>query len=332
MRIAPVQFRTLLEGAAELVPRGNLFWVRRLPVDTESLIVDDELLAVADMAAGVRFVFSTDAHAIRLVAYTSMPAEFTNPVAPFDVVVNGELFVRQTITGDGRLHVDGLGTGVKRVEIWLPHFGVAELGELTLLGATTVVPASPERPHWIAYGSSITQCKESDGPSEAWPSIVAAEYDWRLTNLGFGGQCHLDPVVARHVRDTRADLITLCLGINVWGRSSLPARTLAPAIVGFIETIRDGHPTTPIVVTTPIASPGREDKPNEDGLTLSEIRVIVHETVVRLQQRGDERLHLVNGLDVMGMAEAPLLEDGLHPGPEGYRYLARSMSAQLITL
>ena len=36
-------------------------------------------------------------------------------------------------------------------------------------------------------------------------------------------------------------------------------RTFAPYVHGFLETVRDGHPTTPITVISPILSPSRED-------------------------------------------------------------------------
>ena len=36
---------------------------------------------------------------------------------------------------------------------------------------------------------------------------------------------------------------------------------LVPAVNAFLDTIRDGHPTVPIVVATPIICPAVEDRP-----------------------------------------------------------------------
>lgn len=320
--VSPEDHCRFIHGAGEISIVDG--WARpsRLRVTEDRLIVHPELLAVADMAAGVRMAFRTDASSIRLAVKTSMPSEFVEAISPFDVVVDGTRVARRHVEGEGFVEITDLGDELKDVVIWLPQFGLTHLGRLELGGATSVEPRTPHNLRWITYGSSITHCKEADGPCETWPSIVADTHGWDLVNLGFGGQCHLDQVVARQIRNDSADLISLCLGINVWGRSSLPQRSLEPAIIGFIDTIRDAHPQTPIVVTTPIASPERENRPNEDHLTLSEIRGIVSDVVVALQERGDRHLHLIDGLGILGPDEAFLLDDGLHPGPDGYRLMA----------
>ncbi|MFF4600730.1 hypothetical protein [Amycolatopsis sp. NPDC001319] len=90
--------------------------------------------------------------------------------------------------------------------------------------------------------------------------------------LGFAGQCHLDPVVARFIRDTPAELISVCLGSNVYRHCTFSARSFVPAVTGFLQTVRDGHPDTPLVVMTPIVCPTGEREPNAVGLTLADIR------------------------------------------------------------
>jgi hypothetical protein len=119
----------------------------------------------------------------------------------------------------------------RRFEVWLPHRGQVRLGPLHLPDGAYVTPP-PTRPQWTTYGSSITQYTGADGPSETWPALVASANDWTLRCLGFARQCHLDPVVARLIRDTPADLISLCVGTNIHGASSFGARTLAPALAG----------------------------------------------------------------------------------------------------
>jgi len=146
---------------------------------------------------------------------------------------------------------------------------------------------------------------------------------------GIRGAVQLDPIVARHIRNTPAGIISLCLGINVWGSASFSHRSLGPAIVGFIATVRDGHPVT-LVVITPIVAPERETTRNGSGLTLRDIRTIVSDVVVGLQERGDDALTLIDGLEILGLDESDLLGDGLHPGPEGYRLMAERLRPRLV--
>jgi hypothetical protein len=159
---------------------------------------------------------------------------------------------------------------------------------------------------------------------------VAREHGWDLCCLGFGGECHLDPVVARHIRDSPAGLVHLCVGINVYGHASFSRRSLSPALHGFILTIRDGHPTVPIVVSTPIASPSREAQPNAVGWTLGDVREEVTRAVEVLRAAtGDRDLHLVDGLSLLGRDDADYLFDGLHPSSEGYRAIAQRLAPRL---
>jgi hypothetical protein len=305
----------------------------RLPA-ADLPLLHPELELRARMPAGGRLEFVTDATALELPVHVEPLAGSDWPVGPFDVVVDGEVVSRQRILGEGILSVSGLAAGRKRIEVWLPHYGYPRLGRLRLGGATlvehpAVATPGPVQPRWTLYGSSISQCRESPGPTETWPALVAREAGWDLRCLGFGGQCHLDPAVARYIRDTPADLIALCLGINVYGAATFSSRSLGPAVTGFVQTIRDGHPDAPVVVMTPIVSPSRETEPNVVGLTLADVRAIVRHTAESLQRAGDEALHVVDGLDLLGPDDAELLVDGLHPGEEGYRLLASRAAPHL---
>ena len=73
-----------------------------------------------------------------------------------------------------------------------------------------------------------------------------------LTNLAFSGSAMLDPFTARTMRDHPADLISLKVGINLVNGDVMRMRAFRPAVDGFLDTIREGHPTTPIVVISPI--------------------------------------------------------------------------------
>ncbi len=136
-------------------------------------------------------------------------------------------------------------------------------------------------------------------------------------------------MVARTIRDAPADLISLCLGINVYELGTMGPRVFASAVSGFIETVRDGHPATPIAVITPIASPDRERRRNLVGMTLDAVRADVVAAVDTLAGLGDPALRLIDGRELLGEHEANLLHDGLHPSAAGYRTIAGRIGPQL---
>ena len=71
----------------------------------------------------------------------------------------------------------------------------------------------------------------------------------------------LDQFVARTMRDLPSDLISIKVGINVVNGDTLRQRTFGPALHGFLDTIREGQPDTPILLVSPIFCPSAEDKP-----------------------------------------------------------------------
>jgi hypothetical protein len=134
-------------------------------------------------------------------------------------------------------------------------------------------------------------------------------------------------------------VISLKVGINVVNGDTFRERTFVPALHGFLDSVREGHPDTPIVVITPIICPTAEDAPGPtllqpDGhfstvprsaetamgaLSLSRIRELV--TLV-LEVRQDDLIHLVDGLSLFDERDVDDLYDGLHPNAQGYLRIA----------
>lgn len=310
-----------VEGLAVIGRQGEWRTVDRLPADGPHFLAHPDLRTKSAMPSGARIVVRTDATGLLLEVWCGLPSGLKGPVPPFDIIVDGRLVARRAVSGESAIAVDGLDPAPKTIEIWLPQFGHVRLGELRLLEASTALPTPSAGPAWVAYGSSITQCRTAAGPSETWPALVARNYGYALRNLGFGGEAHLDQDVARFIGEVPADLVSVCLGINVYGSATFSPRSLGPAVQAFIRTIRAGHPGIPLVVITPISSPDREAERNAVGLSLRDVRDIIAASATSLG-RHDELLRLVDGRDLFGPDDANLLPDGLHPGPDGYRLFA----------
>jgi hypothetical protein len=344
-------------GALEVeqTPMGVV--LHRLPAWARAQTSDPMLGLVEAMPAGVRIALRTDAMELELdLALTIVQMADADPMpAVFDVVVDGKR-VQSVSTTDGNrfvLHVGGAveliagnpttvrlplpGDADADVEVWLPHAaGVSVLGARIPDGCR-IMPLAATGSRWVHYGSSISHCLEASSPTQTWPGVVALGAGLQLQDLGLAGQCQLDPFVARVVRDLPADLISVKAGINIINGDTFRERTFLPALHGFLDTVRDGHPDTPLLVVTPIIFPVAEQSPGPsvalpDGrfsvvprpqelsvgaLTLERVREVVTAAVVQ-RQASDPHLHLLSGLDLFGPDDVVDLPDGLHPSAAGY--------------
>lgn len=294
-------------------------WSRgwRLPHSRLRLFPGEGLQAQATAQAGVRITFGTDATMLR---GRCLPV---GDLGPVDLVVDGTLVETAPVAPDGSFHFAKLPAGKKLVEVWPPQRGDFRLVELAVEESAQTWAAPPShRPRLVTYGSSITHSGAAASPARIWPAVVARRLGMDLTCLGFSGECHLDPMVARLIRDRPAEVILTCLGINVYSAGTFTRRSFLPAVLGFVSTIRDGHPTVPILVMSPIFSPGREEQIGATGMSLVEMRGEIAEAVRLMREHGDTDVHLVDGRDVFGRAQEHLLPDGLHPDADGYAHMA----------
>lgn len=118
-------------------------------------------------------------------------------------------------------------------------------------------PAPRDRKVWLHHGSSISHGSNAAYPTEVWPALAATAGGVELVNLGFGGSALLDPFTARAMRDTPADLISLKIGINIVNTDAMRLRAFTPAVHGFLDIVREGHPTAPLLVVSPSSARSR---------------------------------------------------------------------------
>lgn len=149
--------------------------------------------------------------------------------------------------------------------------------------------------------------------------MASALADARHLNLGWSGSCLLSGQAARVIRDQSADAIVLKLGINVWSEGMLKERTFADSAHAMVSIIREKHPRTPIMVVSPIYSPGREDLGDAGGLPLKQMREILEAVVAARAKAGDAAIRYLSGLSLFDASDAADLPDDLHPSPAGYR-------------
>ncbi|MDK0524926.1 SGNH/GDSL hydrolase family protein [Streptomyces sp. ML-6] len=357
-----------LRGALDLETTAAGVMPRRLPAWTKDQYQNPSVHGVTVMPSGVRLVFRTDARALELEVLTSTGQLATDPhprpTGMLELLVDGALARRRQapvgnvlrMAGPGAaqrlipgkpktVRFAGLAAGMKNVELWLPQQTPTELVALRADG-DVLAPLPDGRRRWVHHGSSISHCIEADGPTGTWPVVAAALGGVEVINLSQAGNALLDPYVARTIRNTPADLISLKVGINIVSLSAFRLRTFGPAVHGFLDTIRDGHPDTPLLLISPVSCPALEQVPGptrtgpdgritalgdpadvaDGALTLTVVRAELAR-IAAARQTSDPHLHCLDGRALLGPEETDDLPDGLHPTATAYRRMGKRFAA-----
>lgn len=366
----------LLRGALEVEPAGPGVIPHRLPAWARAQLPDPQLLMAEAMPSGVRLAFRTAATVIELEALPSKRVYAGAPPRPdgtYELVVDGEVVGGASIPGGdvltvdlmtgraertdgapGRVRWDGLAPDGKDVEIWLPHDETSR--PIALHTDAPVEPASPSgRRTWLHHGSSISHGSAAECPTGTWPAHAARLAGVDLVNLGFAGSALVDQCVARTIRDTPADLVSVKLGINLANQDLMRMRAFTSAVHGFLDTIRDGHPTTPLVVVSPIWCGIHEDTPGPAAPDMSAwaegkvrfvavgdpadvaagrltLRTVRAELARIVGQRQDRHLSYLDGLSLYGSEDAVRLPlpDDLHPDSAAHRLIGERFAAAVL--
>ncbi|MBL1100281.1 GDSL-type esterase/lipase family protein [Streptomyces coffeae] len=370
----------LLRGALELEHTEHGVLPHRLPARARAQYADAQLAMAEAQPSGVRLVFRTRATAVEL---DTLPTKRVyvgatpRPDGVYDLLVDGRLTARASVTGGNTLTLDmatgtathqpgasgtlrftGLPDGVKNVEIWLPHNETTELLALRSDAPIEPVPDSG-RKVWLHHGSSISHGSDAASPTTTWPALAASLGGAELINLSLSGSALLDPFTARTLRDTPADLISIKIGINLVNTDLMRLRAFTPAVHGFLDTIREGHPTTPLLVVSPILCPIHENTPGPStpdfsALSTGQLRFraagdpaertsgkltleVIRDELVRIvKQRAadDPNLHYLDGRELYGQAdfaELPL-PDQLHPDAATHRRMGERFAELAFTV
>ncbi|MEW2399337.1 GDSL-type esterase/lipase family protein [Streptomyces sp. NPDC046862] len=357
----------LLRGALDVERTEHGVLPHRLPAWARAQYADGQLAMAESQPSGVRLVFRSRATAVELDTLPTKRLYVGAPPRPdglYDLLVDGRPAGQGSVVGGNTMTIDmtagtaetrtgppgtlrftGLSDALKNIEIWLPHNETTEL--VALRTDAPVEPArDPGRRVWLHHGSSISHGSDAASPTSIWPALAASLGGVELVNLGLGGSALLDPFTARTMRDTPADLISVKIGINLVNADLMRLRAFTPAVHGFLDTVREGHPTTPLLVVSPILCPIHEDTPGPSApdftnLGAGQLRFVamgdpaersagkltlgvIRDELARIvEQRAaeDPNLHYLDGRDLYGESDAAELPlpDQLHPDAATHR-------------
>ena len=199
------------------------------------------------------------------------------------------------LAGSVSVRVEGCRVGPRGWSCGCRDAAPTVLHEVAPVGATECVASSCAR-HRAGRSTAARSPSaiRRRAPPAPGPRLVAAQNSYDLTALGMSGQCQLDPPLAETIGASRPDLVTLCLGANIYGAATFTERSLPPAVIGFVDHARR-LTGAPIVIMSPTtAGPHREEERNSAGLDQREIRALIHRAVAMLQ-RHDPLITLIDG-------------------------------------
>lgn len=303
-------------GAGVAYPRADPLDAGRLPADT---------WATARIPVGVRLELVGSAPAVRVEYRTETDdLGYRGPGAgaAFEAWWGGRrIDGAPAVLGSGTAELR-LGGGPERTIVYLPEGMRPTVLGIEPLGGE-LAPAPPQ-PRWVAYGDSIAEGWVASAPARAWPAVAGRRFGLDVVNLGYAGSARGELATAEQLAGLAADVISIGHGTNCWTRIPHSAAMMRAGTAAFLEVVRQGHPDTPIVVTSPVLRPDAEQMPNRLGATLVDLRSAVEDATRERMARGDRRLRLVRG---GGLLRADQLPDGIHPGDQGHEVLAASFGA-----
>ena len=222
--------------------------------------------------------------------------------------------------GEGRVRLAmGGWPGDERATVYLPEGMKPTIKSLSGVGGR-IEAAPADQPRWIAYGDSVAEGWVASGPALAWPAIAGRQFGLDVVNMGYAGASRGEVASAEQIAALDADVISITHGTNCWTRTPHSLDMMLAAVAAFIDTVRQGHPDTPIVVVSPVVRPDAEATPNRFGATLGDLRHAMEE------EARHRDVVVISGADLIS---ADNLADGIHPDDEGHRILAEAIGKEV---
>ena len=207
------------------------------------------------------------------------------------------------------------------------YMGVREVMVGLQQGSRVLPPAPFRQPgRVVAYGTSITQGGCASRPGMAYTNILSRRLGIEFVNLGFSGNGLGEAAVAKEVAsvsETRLFLID-------YEANAAEKGTLSATLPQLIDTIREEHPATDILVLSLFRLPAWLDPEKNRAAQLR--RSFQADLVQSRREGGDTRLHFLNGERLLGEDWHECTVDGIHPTDLGFYRIAKALEAPIQAL
>jgi hypothetical protein len=170
----------------------------------------------------------------------------------------------------------------------------------------------------VIYGTSITQGGCVSRPGMAYPNIISRTLDAQFVNLGFSGNGRGEPALAHLINQiSNVGLIILDYEANAH-------ETLVHSLEQFINTLREEHPETPILIMSKIRYASETEGSPTYGRLMSN-RNFQKNLVNERKAAGDKNIYFLDGSTVLGNDYYECTVDGVHPSDLGSKRIADAL-------
>ncbi|HVM50863.1 MAG TPA: SGNH/GDSL hydrolase family protein [Candidatus Acidoferrum sp.] len=308
----------------------------RLPAKAEGQ-VPAKVWDLSHKSAGELVRFVTDAQTISVRwALTSptlaMPHMSATGVSGVDLYVKTEAGRwRWLAVGQPRQQTNevvlakGLKPGRREYMLYLPLYnGTARL-EIGVPAEAALTIAGPwgsgKRKPIVFYGTSILQGACASRPGMVHSAILGRRFDYPTINLGFSGAGRMELVMAGLLAELDPSVYVLdCL-------PNMNAQMVTERVEPFVRTLRQAHPTTPIVLV--------EDRRFPDGFLVASKcagndanHAALRAAFKRLKKSGVRRLYYIPGDSLLG-EDGEGTVDSSHPNDLGFMRQAEAFARVL---
>ena len=172
----------------------------------------------------------------------------------------------------------------------------------------------------VVLGSSITHGASAGRPGMTWTARLARRMGLDFLNLGYSGQCKLQPEFARMLAEMDADAF-------VFDAFSNPsAGEIEERLDAFVATVRKAHPSTPLIF---IQTEVRETVNfNLRARKFESDKRAAAEAGVRRLMKDDRNIYFIDSRGMIGTDHLGTV-DGSHPSDQGFMYMTRHLEPQL---
>jgi len=198
-------------------------------------------------------------------------------------------------------------------------------------GAGVRPPLADEVPslRYLAYGTSITQGFDCQGPHLGYVGQTAWRLGADLINLGVGGACHCEPAFAEHIAGrTDWHIATLELSVNMRGFALDEFRRRVGYMVNTVAGADRSRPVACMTLFPFFADFGLEAANGKPGGTPEQYRQALRDVVA---DSPHANVHLIEGPHLLKNIGG-LTADLIHPSDHGMIEIGRRLADRLGTM
>lgn len=333
MKLGLDQIRSICMGATRVEQADSGVRLLRFTKEQEELykVTSADFYKKTFATAGIRLAFETDSPSLFLKV--NVTSGSSRKYFSFDVSVNGEIIdcldnfsgvnlPRNYTTAELPLGLFSkqfaLGEGRKQVCVYFPWSAAVELQELSLVGATYILPLTRDK-KLLVFGDSITQGYDALRPSNRYASRLADLLQAEEFNKGIGAE-RFCPDLARMRDNLEPDYITVAYGTNDW--SGLDEASFMEKCDAFYGALSKSYPNAKIFAITPI---WRQDYkgPKKFG-PFEQVEADIREITSKYPN-----ICCISGFSFVPSDEEYFADLRLHPNDRGFQHYADNLYIQI---